>query len=69
MRNYEKQILEISKEISDEVIMKEKDPSYVPVLDKNSIARSLSVIYEIELRKTTEDLATAVRKELSRRKS
>ncbi len=69
MKNYEKQIQEFGKEIADEILMKEKDPSYVFSLEKNSIARSISTIYEEDLRKTTEDLQSSINKELKRRRA
>jgi hypothetical protein len=68
MKNYEKQILEFGKEIADEILRKEKDPSYTASLDKHSISRSIATIYDEDLRKTTEDLEDSIKKELRRRR-
>jgi hypothetical protein len=69
MKNYEKQIQEFGKEIADEILMKEKDPSYLFCLEKNSISRSISTIYDVDLRKATEDLESSINNELKRRRS
>lgn len=66
MKNYEKQISEFGKEIADEILRREKDPSYQVSLDKHSISRSISIIYDEDLRKTTEDLEDSIKKELRR---
>jgi hypothetical protein len=68
MKTYEKQILEFGKEISDEILIKEKNPSYTISLDKYSISKSISTIYGEDLRKTTEDLEDSIKKELKRRR-
>jgi hypothetical protein len=68
MKTYEKQILEFGKEISDEILIKEKNPSYTISLDKYSISKSISTIYDEDLRKTTEDLEDSIKKELKRRR-
>ena len=68
MKTYEKQILEFGKEIADEILIKEKNPSYTISLDKHSISRSISTIYDEDLRKTTEDLEDSIKKELKRRR-
>lgn len=66
MRSYEKQIQEFAKEIADENITKSQNPGYEPVLDLLSVARSISNIYSVDLRKATEDLESEVRKSTAR---
>jgi len=66
MRNYEKHLEELGKEIAEEVINKEKNPKWEIVLDQNSVARSLSNIYDKGLKTTYNDLDTSVRKNLAR---
>jgi hypothetical protein len=66
MKSYEKHIEELAVEIADEIIRKEKDHSYQVVLEQNRIARSLSSIHDVGLRKSTEDLDKAVSKALRR---
>ena len=68
MKTYDKQITEFGKEIADEILIKEKNPSYVPFLVKESIARSISNIYGEPLRKATEDLEDSIHRELRRRR-
>jgi hypothetical protein len=64
MKSYEKHIEELALEIADEILRKEKDYSYQVVLEQNRIARSLSNIHDVGLRKSTEDLDKAVSKAL-----
>jgi uncharacterized protein Yka (UPF0111/DUF47 family) len=66
MRTYEKKIDELGKEIADEIINKENDPKWEIILDQNSVARSLSNIYDKGLKKVYEDLDSSVRKNLYR---
>jgi len=66
MKAYEKKVEELGKEIAEEVINKEKDPKWQIILDQNSVARSLSNIYDKGLKTTYDDLDTAVRKNLAR---
>jgi hypothetical protein len=66
MRTYEKKIEELGKEIADEIINKENDPKWEIILDQNSVARSLSNIYDKGLKKVYEDLDSSVRKNLYR---
>jgi hypothetical protein len=66
MRTYEKKIEELGKEIADEIINKENDPKWEVILDQNSVARSLSNIYDKGLKKVYEDLDSSVRKNLYR---
>ncbi len=66
MRNYEKHLEELGKEIAEEVINKEKNPKWEIVLDQNSVARSLSNIYDKGLKTTYNDLDTSVRKNLAK---
>lgn len=68
MKSYEKHIDELAIEIADEIIKKQEDPSYQAVLDQNRVARSLSSIHDVGLRKSTEDLDRAVSKFLKRAK-
>lgn len=68
MKTYDKQITEFGKEIADEILLREKNPSYTPGLVKESIARSISNIYGEPLRKTTEDLEDSIQRELRRRR-
>lgn len=68
MKTYDKQITEFGKEIADEILTKETNPSYVPFLVKESIARSISNIYNEPLRKTTEDLEDSIQRELRKRR-
>jgi hypothetical protein len=60
MRNYDNQIDLFGKEIADEVIIKENNNKYELTLDRYQIARSLSSIYDQDLRKTTEDLNRSI---------
>lgn len=69
MKTYEKQILEFGREIADEILKKEKDPSYTAILDRYSVTKSLSTIYDEDLRKTTEDLEDSIKRELRIRRS
>jgi len=62
MKSYEKHIEELAIEIADEIIRKENDNSYQPILEQNRVARSLSSIHDVGLRKSTEDLDKAVSK-------
>jgi hypothetical protein len=64
MKSYEKHLGELALEIADEIIRKENDHSYQIVLEQNRIARSLSSIHDVGLRKSTEDLDKAVSKAL-----
>jgi len=64
MISYERKIQELGKEIADEIIQKEKDPKWEIVLEQNSVARSLSTIYDKGLKKTQEDLENSIRKNL-----
>lgn len=66
MKTYEKKIEEMGREIAEEIINKEKDPKWEIVLEQNSVARSLSNIYDKGLKRTLDDLDTAVRKSLAR---
>jgi hypothetical protein len=66
MKAYEKKVEELGKEIAEEVINKEKDPKWQIILDQNSVARSLSNIYDKGLKTTYDDLDTSVRKNLAR---
>lgn len=66
MKSYEKKIEELGKEIAEEIINKEKDPKWEIILEQNSVARSLSNIYDRGLKRTSDDLDTAVRKSLAR---
>lgn len=66
MRSYEKQLEEFGYEIADEILKKENDPKWEITLDQIKIARSLSTIYDKELRKATEDLDYAIRKSLNK---
>jgi len=66
MRTYEKKIEELGKEIADEIINKQHDPKGEIILDQNSVARSLSNIYDKGLKKVYEDLDSSVRKNLYR---
>ena len=66
MKSYEKHIDELAVEIADEIIKKENNPSYQAVLEQNRVARSLSSIHDVGLRKSTEDLDKAVSKFLRR---
>jgi hypothetical protein len=66
MKSYEKHIDELAVEIADEIIRKENNPSYQAVLEQNRVARSLSSIHDVGLRKSTEDLDKAVSKFLRR---
>jgi hypothetical protein len=66
MKSYEKKVEELGKEIAEEVINKEKDPKWQIILDQNSVARSLSNIYDKGLKTTYDDLDTSVRKNLAR---
>ena len=66
MKYYEKQLEEFGREIADEVITKEKDYKYEVSLDRYQISRSLSSIYNQDLRKTTEDLDISINKSLVR---
>jgi len=66
---YEKQISEFGREIADETIRKEKDNTYKNSLDRFSIARSISNIYDVELRTVTEDLDNSILKEIKRMKN
>jgi hypothetical protein len=66
MKAYEKKVEELGKEIAEEVINKEKDSKWQIILDQNSVARSLSNIYDKGLKTTYDDLDTAVRKNLAR---
>ena len=66
MKSYEKQLEEFGREIADEVITKEKDYKYEVSLDRYQISRSLSSIYNQDLRKTTEDLDISINKSLVR---
>lgn len=68
MKTYDKQIAEFGKEIADEVLLKRENPEYKPFLVKESIARSISNIYDQDLRKTTEDLEDSIERELRRRR-
>lgn len=67
MKTYENQINEFGKEIADEIIRKEQDFSYQVMLDKTSIARSISNIYNQKLEKTIDDLDKSIRVELRKR--
>jgi hypothetical protein len=64
MRTYEKKIEELGKEIAEEIINKEKDPKWEIILDQNSVARSLSNIYDKGLKRVYDDLDSSVRKNL-----
>ena len=66
MRTYEKKIEELGKEIAEEIINKEKDPKWEIILDQNSVARSLSNIYDKGLKRAYDDLDSSVRKNLFR---
>lgn len=66
MKSYEKKIEELGKEIAEEIINKEKDPKWEIILEQNSVARSLSNIYDKGLKKTSDDLDSSVRKNLAR---
>ena len=66
MKAYEKKVEELGKEIAEEIINKENDPKWEIILDQNSVARSLSNIYDKGLRTTSEDLDKSVRKNLFR---
>ena len=66
---YEKQISEFGKEIADETIRREKDNTYKASLDRFSIARSISNIYDVELRTVTEDLDNSITREVKRMKN
>ena len=68
MKTYDKQISEFGREIADEILIKEKNPSYSPGLVRESIARSISNIYGESLRKTTEDLEDSIQRELRKRR-
>jgi hypothetical protein len=69
MKSYEKQLEEFGKEIADEVITKEKNYKYEASLDRYQISKSISSIYNQDLRKTTEDLDRSVNKSLARMRS
>lgn len=64
MRTYEKKIDELGKEIAEEIINKENDPKWEIILDQNSVARSLSNIYDKGLKRVYDDLDSSVRKNL-----
>jgi|APGre2960657373_1045057.scaffolds.fasta_scaffold472693_1 hypothetical protein len=66
MKSYERHLEELAEEIADEITRKENDQSYKAVLDQNRVARSLSTIHDVGLRKATEDLDTAIYKVLKR---
>jgi len=68
MRTYEKKIEEMGKEIAEEIINKENDPKWEIILDQNSVARSLSNIYDKGLKRVYDDLDSSVRKNLFRMK-
>jgi hypothetical protein len=68
MKSYERHLEELAEEIADEIIRKENDQSYKAVLDQNRVARSLSTIHDVGLRKSTEDLDKAVYKVIKRLK-
>lgn len=66
MKSYEKHVDELGREIADEIIKKENNSSYQIILEQNRIARSLSTIHDVGLRKSTEDLDKSVTKFLKR---
>ncbi|NBU98850.1 MAG: hypothetical protein EBS19_11685 [Spirochaetia bacterium] len=66
MKTYEKKIQELGKEIAEEIINKEKDPKWQIVLEQNGVARSLSNIYNKDIKKTHDDLDNSIRKNLAR---
>jgi len=68
MKTYEKQIHEFGKEIADEILRKEDDYSYQASLDKTTIARSISNIYNQQLEKTMDDLEKSISVELRKRR-
>lgn len=68
MRNYNKQIEKFGKEIADEILEKEKNPSYLPCLDVTDISRSIARIHNTDLGKTMEDLEDSISKEIIKRR-
>ncbi len=66
MKTYEKKIEEMGREIAEEIINKEKDPKWEIILEQNSVARSLSNIYDKGLKRTFDDLDSSVRKNLAK---
>lgn len=68
MVQFEKKLNEIAKEIAGEIILKEKNYGYETCLDKFQIARSLSSIYNKDLRSTTEELDLLINKFLKAKK-
>lgn len=61
-KSYEIHVSEFAKEIADEVIRRENDSSYKPILDKYSIAKSISIAHGEDLRRATEDLEKEITK-------
>jgi hypothetical protein len=68
MKEYDKQIDKFGKEIADEILAKEKNPSYVPFLVKESIARSISNIYGELFIKASDDLEDSIQRALRKRR-
>jgi hypothetical protein len=63
MKTYQNQIDIFSKEIAKDLIQRETNPKW-EIMNKFSIAQSISTIYEEDLRKVTEDLETEIKKSL-----
>lgn len=66
MKTYEKHIEELGYEIADEIVKKESDPKWEITLEQNSVSRSLSTIYDKDIKKVSADLDNVIRRSLSR---
>lgn len=64
MKSYEKHLEELGHEIADEILKKELDPKWEIVLEPNKVARSLSNIYDKDIKTVSEDLDRTIRKSI-----
>ena len=66
MKTYTDQIKIFGYELADDIIKKEKDKNWVSNMDRFKIASSLSKIYDIDLRRATDDLDNSIQLNLKR---
>lgn len=69
MKTYDKHIEELSYEIADDILRKEKDPNWEITFHQYDVAKSLSSIYYREFESVSEDLDNSVRNNLKKIRS
>ena len=64
MKTYQNQIEEFGHEMADDIIKREKDPTWESPLKKMDICSSISKIYDVEYRTVIDDLDKQITKSI-----